>query len=47
MKMNFIAQAVGGSAPFATLRRNLKKGMGVRLFVSPPTKRKRRPSATT
>ena len=24
--MNFIAQAVGGSAPFATLRRNLKKG---------------------
>ncbi len=26
MKMNFIAQAVGGSAPFATLRRNLKKG---------------------
>ncbi len=26
MKMNFIAQAVGGSAPFATLRRNLKTG---------------------
>ncbi len=77
MKMNFIAQAVGGSAPFSTLRRNLKTGrslcvsglsavckadviftlirenggqalcVGVRLFVSPPTKRKRRPSATT
>ena len=26
MKMNFIAQAVGGSAPFRTLRRNLKTG---------------------
>ena len=26
MKMNFIAQAVGGSAPFSTLRRNLKTG---------------------